>query len=118
MSNLFRRAPLAFVFFQLMAAAAFGQTIAGTVRDIDSISGAVAAAAEEQQAATQEIARNVQQAAVGTQEVSSNIAGVTNAADSAGEASRTALGAAGDLNSQAEALVRAVDQFLGRLRAA
>ena len=32
-SLLFRRASLALVFFQLMAVAAFGQTIAGTVRD-------------------------------------------------------------------------------------
>ena len=37
--------------------------IAGVIRELDEISTAIAAAVEEQGAATQEIARNVQEAA-------------------------------------------------------
>jgi methyl-accepting chemotaxis protein len=43
-----------------------------TIGEISRIAAAVAAAVEEQGAATQEIARNVHQAAIGTQEVTSN----------------------------------------------
>ena len=44
--------------------------ISGTIERLSEISSAIAAAVEEQGAATQEISRNVQQAAHGTQQVS------------------------------------------------
>ncbi|GGF39848.1 hypothetical protein GCM10011611_52800 [Aliidongia dinghuensis] len=87
-----------------------------TIREIDSIGGAIAAAVEQQGAATSEIARNVQQAASGTAEVSSNISGVTEAA---AENSRTAaqvLQAATDLGRQADLLRTEVDGFLRQVR--
>ena len=45
--------------------------ISGTIEKLSEISSTIAAAVEEQGAATQEISRNVQQAAQGTQQVSS-----------------------------------------------
>ena len=59
-------------------------TIKGIGQIIDKMSEiatTVAAAVEEQGAATAEIARNIQQAASGTQNVSNNIVGVSNAAN-------------------------------------
>jgi len=46
----------------------------------------IASAIEEQRTATKEIARNVQQAARGTQEVTTNIGGMTRAASETGMA--------------------------------
>ena len=56
------------------------------------------AAVEEQGAATQEIARNVQQASQGTQQVSSNIADVQRGASETGSASSKVLSAAQSLS--------------------
>jgi methyl-accepting chemotaxis protein len=52
------------------------QEISGTIEKLSEISTVIAAAVEEQGAATQEISRNVQQAANGTQQVSANISDV------------------------------------------
>ena len=94
------------------------QEINRTVQEIDTISNSIAAAVEEQSAATSEITRNVQQAATGTQDVSTNILGVNQAAGAAGAAASVALNAAGGLRAQTDALTRAVGDFVARLRAA
>jgi methyl-accepting chemotaxis protein len=73
---------------------------------------------EEQGAATQEIARNVQEAATGTAEVSSNISGVTEAATTTSAAAEQVLGAAGELSRQSELLRTKVETFLAEVRAA
>ncbi|MBK3802045.1 HAMP domain-containing protein [Azospirillum brasilense] len=92
--------------------------IGRTIAAINEISTSIAAAIEEQAAATNEISRNVQQAAIGTREVSSNIAQVTEAAGTTGAAAHQVLGAAGGLASQAENLRRDVESFLAAIRAA
>ena len=56
----------------------------------------IAAGVEEQGAATQEIVRNVSQAAMGTGEVTHNIAGVAGAAEETGAAASQVLGAASE----------------------
>lgn len=94
------------------------QGIGGTIGKVDEISSAIAAAVEEQQAATQEIARNVQQAASGTQEVTSNITGVNTAASETGEAAAEVLSLSGDLSAQSSSLGTAVDKFLATIRSA
>jgi len=94
------------------------RTIAGTITRVNEISASIAAAMEEQTAATQEIGRNVQQAAQGTQDVSVNIAGVSQAAAAAGTAAGQVLGAAGTLSQEAERLRRQVDSFITTVRAA
>ena len=89
-----------------------------TIGRINEISSAVAAAVEEQNAATQEIARNVEQAATGTQEVTSNILGVNQAVDKTGVVSTQVLSAAQDLAQQSTNLRSEVDSFLSEMRAA
>ena len=55
------------------------RNISNTIGEINDVTTAIAAAVEEQGAATREIARNIQHAAGGTSEVSSNIVGVSTA---------------------------------------
>jgi methyl-accepting chemotaxis protein len=79
---------------------------------------AVAAAVEEQGAATREISRNVQQAAHGTQQVSANIADVQRGATETGSASSQVLTAAKSLSGESGRLKREVGKFLTSVRAA
>ncbi|HVT52028.1 MAG TPA: methyl-accepting chemotaxis protein [Dongiaceae bacterium] len=92
-------------------------SIASTINRVSEISTAIATAVAEQGAATQEISRNVQQAAQGTTEVSSNIGGVTAAAEQTGTAAGQVLSSAGALASEGDALRREVDTFLRTVRA-
>ncbi|WP_448207058.1 methyl-accepting chemotaxis protein [Azospirillum sp. sgz302134] len=92
--------------------------VMGTIRRINEVAGAIAAAVEQQQAATQEIARNIQQAASGTQQVSNNIADVNRAASETGSAAHEVLGAAGTLSDQADSLRSKVEVFLSAVKAA
>ena len=55
--------------------------ISDTIREISGIATTIAAAVEEQDSATREIARSVQQAATGTGEVSLNVTGASQSAD-------------------------------------
>jgi methyl-accepting chemotaxis protein len=97
------------------------QAIDGVGKIITSINGtssAIAAAVEQQGAATLEISRNIQEAATGTGEVSSNIAGVTLAATDMGDAAGQVLSAADVLLEQSSELRDKVDAFLVTVRAA
>jgi len=78
----------------------------------------VSAAVEEQCATTDEIARNVHQAAVGTSNVSSNIAGVTDAAGETGRAATDVLAATQKMALQSERLKAEVARFLAEVKAA
>jgi methyl-accepting chemotaxis protein len=86
-----------------------------TIREIDEIGSAIAAAVEEQGAATGEIARNVQQAASGTAQVSANIAGVNDAVSETGRTAQAVLTGASDLSKQAEALRQHFANFVRRM---
>ena len=92
--------------------------IGATITGVNEIATAIASAVEEQGAATQEIARNVQQASSGTTRVTSNIASVTEAAGKTGTAASLVLASAGDLASQATALRTEVGRFVQKVRAA
>jgi methyl-accepting chemotaxis protein len=94
------------------------QEIGTTITEINTIAAAIASAIEEQGAATQEIARNVQEAALGANQVTSNIAGVNNAAEETGGAAGRVLKAADDLGQQAERLRTDIDTFLAQIQAA
>jgi methyl-accepting chemotaxis protein len=94
------------------------QSISKTILTVNQISQAIAAAVEEQAAATHEITRNVQQAASSTQDVSRNISGVSGAVQTAGSIADAVLKAADDLAQQAQLLNREVDGFLTSVRAA
>jgi methyl-accepting chemotaxis protein len=92
--------------------------ISGVISQLNDISAAVAAAVEQQGAATKEIAQNVSQAYAGTAEVSGNITGVSEAAARTADASREVLSSSDVLGRQAEALKGEVARFLGSIRAA
>ncbi|HEY4919828.1 MAG TPA: cache domain-containing protein [Xanthobacteraceae bacterium] len=92
--------------------------ICETIKGVNEISTAIAAAVEEQQAATREIARNVQLAAHGTGEVSSNIADVSNTVSATGTAANQVLVSSSRLAHEAENLQSEVDRFIAGLRAA
>ncbi len=94
------------------------RSIGETIASMNAIASTIAAAVEEQGAATSEIARNVQQAAAGTSEVSSNITGVTRAAEDTGTAAGMVQKVAADLGGQATELRGAVGQFLRQVRSA
>jgi methyl-accepting chemotaxis protein len=93
-------------------------SIGETIGKINGIATAIAAAVEEQGAATREITRNVLEASKGTAEVNGNIGGVTKAVEETGRATEMVLRASGDLSKQAETLRSEVDRFLASIRAA
>ena len=78
----------------------------------------IAAAVEEQGAATQEIVRNVAHASAGTGEVTANIAGVAGAVEETGAAAAQVLASASELSRQSEHLGAEVHRFLATVRAA
>ena len=94
------------------------EKIGHTITEISKIAAAIASAVEQQNAATQEIARNIQQAAVGTNEVSKNIGGVSTAAGETGQAANQVLDASHALAVQADELRAEVDRFLAGVKAA
>ncbi|SFL15330.1 methyl-accepting chemotaxis protein [Methylobacterium pseudosasicola] len=93
-------------------------TITGRIREINTVATTIAAAVEQQGAATREIVRNVTQATAGTQEVTGNIAGVAQAAEQTGAAAEQVLASATGLSRQSEQLSAEVDRFLATVRAA
>ncbi len=94
------------------------RNIGQTIAEISEVTTAIAAAVEEQGAATREIARNIQHAAGGTSEVSSNIIGVSTASVQAGSAATEVLSASGALRREADILRSEIDVFLSSIRAA
>jgi methyl-accepting chemotaxis protein len=91
-------------------------TIIGTIGEASEISTGIAAAVEEQGAATQEIARNVQQAAARTGELDGIVIDVREAAeDTRGQASAV-LESADALSGSAVRLRDRVDAFVAKLR--
>jgi methyl-accepting chemotaxis protein len=71
---------------------------------------------EQQDSATREIARSVQQAATGTSEVTMNVTGASQSADQSRSLADNVLAATGELSAQADALSGSVDTFLAGLR--
>jgi methyl-accepting chemotaxis protein len=92
--------------------------IGDTIGRMSEISSAIAAAVEQQGAATQEISRNIHQAAMGTSEVSSNITDVQRGATETGSASTQVHSAAKSLSSESNRLKLEVEKFLDSVRAA
>ncbi|NQV21754.1 MAG: chemotaxis protein, partial [Rhodospirillales bacterium] len=92
------------------------QGIGKTIDQVNEIAGTIAAAVEQQGAATNEISRNVQEAATGTQQVSQNIQSVSQAANEAGQGASEVLSAAEELSKQSEVLGNEVDKFLENIK--
>jgi methyl-accepting chemotaxis protein len=94
------------------------KAITGTIGAIDNANSAIASAIQQQSAATQEIVQAVHQASIGTHEVTSNMAGVAQAAEHTGQAAVQLLSSSSELSQQATNLHREVDRFLATIRAA
>jgi methyl-accepting chemotaxis protein len=92
--------------------------ITGTIAQMSEITISISSAIEEQGAATREIARNIQSVAAGSSEISANIGGVSTAAAATGSAASDVLSNARELDKQSGNLRAAVDEFLGKVRAA
>ena len=92
--------------------------IGQTIGRISEIASTIAAAVEEQGAATQEIARNVGEAAKGTGQVATSITDVNRGAGETGTASAQVLTSAQSLSTESNHLKIEVEKFLSTVRAA
>lgn len=93
-------------------------SIDGTIKRISEISAVIAAAVEQQGAATLEISRNTQEAAKGTEEVTKTIALVKNDAADTGAAASQVLAAARQVGRQGQTLREDIARFLNQIKAA
>ena len=93
-------------------------SITETISQMSEITNSISSAIDQQGDATREIARNIQSVAAGSNEISSHIGGVTTAATATGKAASEVLANARELDTQSGLLRSAVDEFLGKVRAA
>ncbi|KQQ23675.1 chemotaxis protein [Methylobacterium sp. Leaf123] len=100
------------------AAVAAIRSIGGQIASLEQVSTSIAAALEEQETATREIARNVQEAAHGTEHVTCGVAGMKKGAGETGTAATEVLGAARQLADSAEGISRTVASFLADVKTA
>ncbi|MBR0829232.1 HAMP domain-containing protein [Bradyrhizobium manausense] len=94
------------------------RSIGGSISGIDEKMTAIAAAVEEQRAATTEISRNFQQAAQGTREVTDTIGSVASLNRETGNAGTVLFESVKKMSDDADRLRVAVEGFLGTVRAA
>jgi methyl-accepting chemotaxis protein len=94
------------------------KAIGSTIGRMSEIASTIASAVEVQGATTQEISRNVQQAAHGTLQVSSSIVDVQRGASETGVASSQVFSAAQSLSSESYRLKADVATFLNSVRMA
>jgi len=92
--------------------------IGTTITTVNQYTISIASAVEQQGAATQEIARNVQQAATGTAEVSHSIGRVLEAERATAAAAAELAGLADSLRGESERLKREVGTFVTGVKAA
>jgi methyl-accepting chemotaxis protein len=92
--------------------------IGSIIGEVNEVATAIAAAVQQQGAATQEITRSTQHAAQGTKNVADNITGVKAGADAAAVAADDVKRASETLETQSQQLGSQVTQFLGKIRAA
>ena len=92
--------------------------IARTITRLNGLSGMIAAAVEQQNAATAEISRSADLAARNTTETAGNITAVTSIAAETGQMAQGVFLAANDLLGETEHLEQAVYHFLDDVRAA
>ena len=94
------------------------RSIGDVMGEVSQFAIGIAAAVEEQSAATQEIARNVKEAANGANELAGGMTNVTDAIRETNFSATAVLGASKALTAQASELEGAVDAFLKNVSAA
>ncbi|NVK17898.1 MAG: HAMP domain-containing protein [Methylocystaceae bacterium] len=90
--------------------------IARIISRLNEYASSIAAAVEEQSAATGEIAHNVNEAAQGNEDVSSNISGVAQAAQNTGRLAHRVSDSANSLKESSQNLRNSVQGFLDDVR--
>ena len=101
--------------FRSQAVAAI-RSIGGSISGIDEKMTAIAAAVEQQRAATTEISRNFQQAAQGTREVTDTIGSVAKLNQETGNAGTVLSQSVKKMSADADRLRVAVEGFLGAVK--
>mgnify|MGYP000011048824 CR=1 FL=1 len=92
--------------------------ISTVIASLDTIAASIAAAVEQQEAVTQEIARSISNAHEGTRRVSSNVTQISEAAAHTSRISAGMVADADQMMEQCEALTGEVRGFLDRLKSA
>ncbi len=93
------------------------RNIGGVIEQINEITGLIANALHQQESATHEISKNVQQASAGTNEVSGSIASVTQVMIESRAGSHKVLEAADELSHQSDTLRRSIKAFVKTIMA-
>ncbi len=92
------------------------EDIVTTITHVRDGTATIAAAVEEQGAATSEIARSVQEASSGTMQVSSGIAVVATMSEKTGNGARHVVNAISQMDEQAKLVRRKVEDFLAAVK--
>ncbi|WPZ34852.1 methyl-accepting chemotaxis protein [Thalassobaculum sp. OXR-137] len=92
--------------------------IVDRIEEVNSISAAIAAAVEEQKAATSEITRNMLEAARGTEQLSESITRVSDATDRTSVTVGGVTEAARQTSTEAGEIKTAIDRFIHEVQAA
>ncbi len=87
------------------------QEISEIIGQINGIQNTIATAVEEQSATTNEIVRNVSEAAKGSAEISQNITGVATAAESTTSGANSSMKSANNLSETAAELQKLVEKY-------
>jgi methyl-accepting chemotaxis protein len=90
--------------------------VSTTIGEINTVSTTIAAAVEEQNASTQEIARNINDAASHTNTVSSSFIGIVQSSKQNSDLANEMLKACLDLTNQSQCLDREIGGFIATLR--
>ncbi|MCA0404530.1 MAG: methyl-accepting chemotaxis protein [Proteobacteria bacterium] len=91
-------------------------SVVETFRNIDTISSTVAVAAREQSEATQEIAANIANAALFTDNALSEVSGAHGAVDKTGQSASLVRDSAASLKAQSVVMEEALDKLVANIR--
>jgi methyl-accepting chemotaxis protein len=89
-----------------------------TIGRVNEIAGTIAAAVEEQGAATSEIARTIGYTSEQASSLAKSLGRLLDAAQNTNASSQSVVSSASGLSDQAVALKREVEQFVARVKAA
>lgn len=89
--------------------------IRGTISEVSGISSTIAAAVEEQGAATREIAMNIQRTSDRVRDVSSNVSEVGDMAVATNDNSKVVMQSLSSFNQQSKTLQKEIEQFLSSI---
>jgi len=93
------------------------RSIKDTIKEVSEISTAIAAAIEQQDASTREIASNITKAATNTKELSEKMSHISGNTEQSGSTANQMLSASNDLSEISGKLTVEVENFIGTLKA-